>query len=402
MIAQFARRPAVEAIIKLKKIGRIPESAPQAPVIAQALYSYQIGGSERVAADLAVQLKTQGYEVICFAVHDSDGPIKQELLKKDVRCVDLNFLSRPLWSRKLSYPLEVYRFLRRNRVSRLLVHHATSLTLCGIAARLALVKRIVVVEHSVHQFKNHPKQRRNAVRYLPTAHSIIAVAPSIVSYLRDTMRIRADRLTYIANSVSLRLRDTQAMADTRLSLELKASDFVFLFAGRLVLEKDVATLLKAVALIPLQQREGLKLLIAGDGTQRVALERARVLLGLEGSVHFLGARADIPALMNAADAFILTSVTEGQPMALLEAMAAGLPCIATRVGGIRDLLGDERGLMAAAKDCAEIARLMILVRTDKALATAYANKGMDYIKTNHDPSHITDQYLRQLSLPPSD
>ena len=169
-----------------------------------------------------------------------------------------------------------------------------------------------------------------------------------------------------------------------------------------MLEKDVATLLKAVALIPLQQREGLKLLIAGDGTQRVALERARVLLGLEGSVHFLGARADIPALMNAADAFILTSVTEGQPMALLEAMAAGLPCIATRVGGIRDLLGDERGLMAAAKDCAEIARLMILVRTDKALATAYANKGMDYIKTNHDPSHITDQYLRQLSLPPSD
>ena len=65
MIAQFARRPAVEAIIKLKKIGRIPESAPQAPVIAQALYSYQIGGSERVAADLAVQLKTQGSNLLC-------------------------------------------------------------------------------------------------------------------------------------------------------------------------------------------------------------------------------------------------------------------------------------------------------------------------------------------------
>ena len=100
----------------------------------------------------------------------------------------------------------------------------------------------------------------------------------------------------------------------------------------------------------------MRLWIAGDGPLREALQAEATRLGLIASLDFLGARRDVPQLLQGADALVMTSITEGQPMALLEAMAAGLPCIATEVGGIPGLLNNGAGLLVPSRDPVAVAQ----------------------------------------------
>ena len=93
------------------------------PVIAEGLFSFQIGGSERVGIDLALEFKRRGYEVVCFAFQDSDGPMRTELERSGVRCLDMNYgnFKGPL--RWIRYQWHFWRMLRRERVRALHVHH---------------------------------------------------------------------------------------------------------------------------------------------------------------------------------------------------------------------------------------------------------------------------------------
>jgi glycosyltransferase involved in cell wall biosynthesis len=107
--------------------------------------------------------------------------------------------------------------------------------------------------------------------------------------------------------------------------------------ARLVWEKGLDDLLHAWRLVS-AELPGARLVIAGDGPERAALEELTTGLGLATSVQFAGTTRDMPSLYRALDVFVLPSVSEGLPLALLEAMAAGLPIVATRVGGIPSVL----------------------------------------------------------------
>src|SRR6476660_967617 len=109
----------------------------QPPVIAEGLFSYQIGGSERVGVDLALEFSRRGYQVLCFAFYDSDGPMRAELEEAGIRCRDMNYEKLRGISKRIIYQWRFLQMLRAERVSALHVHHATALILCGIPAALA-------------------------------------------------------------------------------------------------------------------------------------------------------------------------------------------------------------------------------------------------------------------------
>ena len=253
-----------------------------------------------------------------------------------------------------------------------------------------------MVEHSVHQFLDQPDHQKKASVFLRMAHKIIAVDRSILDYFYHYMHVPSERLSYVPNGIKIRPPDAQAALALRHSLGITKTDFVFLFAGRLQPVKDVATLIRAIALIPDLQRVDLRLLIAGDGAERVALERLSTESGLNSIITFLGPRNDIPNLMNAANAFVMSSITEGQPMAILEAMAACLPCIATAVGGIPELLGSDRGYLVALKDTPEFARLMVFLKNNSSVSRDKASKSLEYVKKHHSIELVADAYLHEL------
>jgi glycosyltransferase involved in cell wall biosynthesis len=138
--------------------------------------------------------------------------------------------------------------------------------------------------------------------------------------------------------------------------------------GRLSPEKDVETLLHAIA-IAVRTCPVLRLEVAGDGPCRADLEQLTAELRLGDHVRFLGDVRDIPALLARASLFALPSLTEGVSLTLLEAMARGLPVVATRVGGNPEVvLDEETGLLVPARSPAELAGAVLRLWRDRGAA----------------------------------
>jgi glycosyltransferase involved in cell wall biosynthesis len=369
------------------------------PLIAQGLFSFQIGGSERVGAQLGVEYAARGYRVVCFAFYDSAGPFRDQLEACGVECLDLDYTTRTPTLRRLGYQLEFYRFLRNRRVDALHVHHATALILCGIPARLAGVQRVMMTEHAIFQLQERPNYRRSAARYCRYATAITGVHAGITDYFRDHIGVPADRLHVIPNGAPQFTHDSQARNRMRAVLGMDDSSFVCLYVGRLEAVKDLGTLLKAVVKLSEPARRIIRVLLAGDGSERTALESMCRSLGIGATVTFLGARSDVPALLGMADAFVMTSSTEGLPMALIEAMAAGLPCVATAVGGIPELLSGDAGLVVPPNEPEAVAHALTRLAGDEPLRRQIAVRALRKVERQYGLEPVVTSYLGLLGLP---
>jgi glycosyltransferase involved in cell wall biosynthesis len=371
----------------------------EVPLIAEGLFSYQIGGSERVGVDLALEFSRRGYPVVCFAFYDSDGPMRVTLESSGVRCLDMNYEKFAGISRRVSYQWTFWRMLQRERIAALHVHHATALILGGIPAALSSVRRVVMTEHGLFQLKERANYRRSARRYCRYAHEITVVEPTQVDYFRDEMHVAPRKLHYIPNGVRLGARSHGTSARVRSQLGIAEQAFAFFYVGRLSPVKDLGTLLKAVAMLSADIDQDVRLCLVGDGTERAALEQQSAALGLDGKVVFLGARNDVAELLAGADAFVMSSRTEGLPMALLEAMAASLPCVATAVGGIPGLFAGNRGLLAPPQDPLRLSAQMTRLVREPALRAQLVANALANVRENYSLDVVTDRYLALLGLP---
>jgi glycosyltransferase involved in cell wall biosynthesis len=167
-----------------------------------------------------------------------------------------------------------------------------------------------------------------------------------------------DRLVVVPNGLDVDAfrRDRDARARLRAELGVVGERFLWLAIGRLEEQKDYSTLLRALAQLD-EPRPVVA--IAGVGAARIALEALAARLGLGACVRFLGRRDDVPDLLAAADALVLSSAWEGSPNVVLEAMAAARPVVATDVGGVRELVEPGgTGLVVPARDPAALADAM--------------------------------------------
>jgi glycosyltransferase involved in cell wall biosynthesis len=367
-------------------------------VIAEGLFSYQIGGSERVGVDLAREFVHRGHEVVCFAFYDSDGPMRSELERANIRCLDLNYERYRGVYRRVAYQWDFWRMLRRERVNALHVHHATALILCGVPAALARVPKVVMTEHGLHQLRERANYRRSAARYCRFADEITVVEPAQAEYFHRELHVPVSKLHYVPNGVLLRERSSAERTNVRRQLGISDDQFAFLYVGRLNPVKDLGTLIRAISLLPEDLTQSVRLYLAGDGSERAALEQLRERLGLTGKVVFLGARGDIADLLAAGDGFVMSSKTEGLPMALLEAMAAGLPCVATAVGGIPDLLAHGRGILVPPEDAASLANAMAAVVRSPHLAEGLRGAALASVRRDYDLGAVTQRYLSLLGV----
>jgi glycosyltransferase involved in cell wall biosynthesis len=371
------------------------------PVIAEGLFSYQIGGSERVGVDLAIEFAHRGYQVVCFAFYDSDGPMRRELEAAGIRCLDLNYEREKGLLRRGTYQWKFFHMLRKERITALHVHHATALMLCGLPALAAGIKKVVMTEHGLYQLQERANYRRSASMYCRLASDITVVEPAQVDYFATEMYVPKGMLRFVPNGVRMVERTPQRVAQARAVLQVPNGTFAFLYVGRLSPVKDLGTLLRAFAGLPEDVRARARLYLAGDGTERAALERTTRELRLADRVMFLGARQNVRELLLAADAFVMSSTTEGLPVALLEAMATGVPCVATAVGGIPELLGNGCGLTAPARDAEALASQMTeLARSDPLRRTIIENAS-GKVRKSYLLDEIVNRYLEILGLPPT-
>jgi len=161
--------------------------------------------------------------------------------------------------------------------------------------------------------------------------------------------------------------------------------------GRLAAPKDTLTLVRALAALgPMR----FSALVVGDGPDRPELEAEIRSLDLSGAVELAGSRADVPDLLAAADVFVLSSRSEGAPFSILEAMAAGLPVVATDVGGVGELVADgETGLLVPADDPDRLAEALRSLLADGALRRRLGAAGLARARERFDLRALRDAHL---------
>jgi glycosyltransferase involved in cell wall biosynthesis len=192
----------------------------------------------------------------------------------------------------------------------------------------------------------------------PLADMVAAVSRATAERHAGGRAVPRRKLRVVPNGVDTTVYrpDLERRAAARRQLEL-GTGFVWLAAGRLMWKKDYPALLQAF-----RQQAGATLLIAGEGPQEAELRQLAATLAVD--TRFLGRRNDIPALMNAADAFVLSSLVEGLPVALLEAAASGLPAVATAAGGAGEIVRDgETGFVVPPGDPELLAAAMSRLAT---------------------------------------
>lgn len=240
-------------------------------------------------------------------------------------------------------------------------------------------------------------QRANLHRF----DAVIAVSTPLARRLAPY--VPASRLHVIPNGyIAEHAAADRLIARSRLGVHDKR--FLVGWVGRLTPEKAPAVGVAAFArMAHVAERVGVELAVIGDGPERARVEQLAGELGVAPRVRFHGTRADAPMLMAAFDALMLSSHREGTPMVLLEAMAARTPIVATRVGGVPDLLSSRSALLVPRDDPHALASALLSVLLDRESAATRAEHAAEVLTTKYDGAHWLDRYadvyrgLRQIT-----
>jgi glycosyltransferase involved in cell wall biosynthesis len=352
----------------------------------------EVGGAQAYVAELLPALA--GRFDVLVAAH-GPGPLRAAAAKAGVRFVGLEHVRRPInpW-RDVAGFVELVRLLRRERPD---ILHASS-SKAGVLGRLAaLVAGVPIRIFTVHgwAFNAHSGLASSLYRWADRLARPVTTVTICVSENERAAGMRAatcnaERTVVIRNAVSLDGRPRARHGNARPLL---------IAVGRLKAPKDFVTFIRALALLPADSFEAL---IVGDGPDRSTLESELRQLGLEDRVRLIGERHDVPDLLAAADVFVLSSVSEGLPVSVLEAMAAELPVVASHVGGLPELVLDgETGLLVEPRAADQLAAALGRLVADGDLGRRLGAAGRAYVESHFDPESFArghvDLYAEELA-----
>ncbi len=352
--------------------------------VLRVITRMNIGGPALHVAILTSGLDPSRYETLL--VTGSVGPGEGSMLDlgrvgSSLRPVSVPELGRSIGAYRDARALwQVVRIARAYRPDVVHTHLAKAGFVGRIAARLAGAR---VVLHTYHGtvFRGYFGERESRL-YVAVERAlaristrVIAITPGQRRELVELGIAAPEKVVEIPLGLDLAIfRDLPPAAEARAALGLEPDAPVVGIVARLVPIKDVSTFLRAVAAVA-RAVPDLRAIVVGDGEERAALEREAHALGLGERCRFTGWRADMARVYAALDVGALTSLNEGSPVSVIEAMAAGRPVVATAVGGVPDVVDDGRtGLLVPPRDPeafgAALARVIALPDRGRSLGAA--------------------------------
>jgi glycosyltransferase involved in cell wall biosynthesis len=278
------------------------------------------------------------------------------------------------------------KILKNENVDILDCHKHKSIVYGTIAGKLAKVPIILAHVHGIGRTRNLRRKLLNRF-ILPGVDKILAVGQAVKDdILRNNPSIKPEKVINLGNSIDYDyfaspVYDKQS---SRQKLGIPQNSFVFAAAGRLAPTKGQEYLIRAFAHVR-KQLNNAQLLIAGTGEMKNKLENLVSKLGCSSAVRFLGHVDNMTEFYSMTDVFVLSSVAEGLPRTLIEAIAAGVLCIATSTGGIPEILDNGRfGLLVPPKDTNALAEAMFkAAKMPQQEKSAIISAAKEYIKANY-------------------
>ncbi len=349
-------------------------------VIAHVLSSFHVGGQERVALDLGIGQRARGHRVLAVSLAaPPEGPLGEIFRRAGIEAHTVEKRGPTV---DPSLPARLASWLRDHGVGVVHTHNPQPLIYAGLAGKLADAV-VVQTRHGV-AFRSG-RQTWLARQAARMAHAFVVVSRELEHQLRPHRLCPPERLTVIENGIDLGRFRPDAADRIRVRRELGiAEDAVVIgTVSRLVALKNVAGLIRAVATLPAQ------LVIVGDGPERAALEA----LGVK-NVRFLGQREDVARLLRSFDVFALFSRTEGHPLVVLEAMATGLPVVATAVGGIPGIIDEgETGFLVPPDDEVALTRALAPLLADRGRLAVMGTRACTVARDRYSAERMVDDYL---------
>ncbi len=357
-----------------------------------------IGGAQRLLLDQARWFRDHGHAVTAVFFYDKQG--LQDSWRKGLGFPLLtmtsvgpraSLLGRP-WSLAAGL-FRLWKLLRSEHYDVIETFTYDSNVLALPLAWLAGVPARIATHHGA--IENFP-------RWIEKLHTLLVnagVASILVSVSSKTLKqaiqagIKPERNTVILNGIAPIEIRPRNKSEARRELGMDDAGTILLSVGRLVYQKGHEYLIHAMPLV-LSHYPDTRAVICGEGALRPDLERQIGALGLEDRVKLPGNRNDVAEFLASADLFVLPSRWEGLPVALLEAMGAGLPVVATRVEGVDEVVEEERqGLLVPPEDAEALAAALLQLIGDPPLREKMGEAGRKRIETFYTLDIMCEKYL---------
>jgi glycosyltransferase involved in cell wall biosynthesis len=351
--------------------------------------SMGMGGADSQLLSAAQELRTRGHEVLIVSLTPL-GP-----MGLDARSAGLPTESLEM-RRGFPDPRGLWRLARLVRAWRPDVVHSHMVHANLMARALRLIAPVPALVSTIHNIDEGGGLRMAAYRLTNALvdHMTIVSEAAFDRFVTDGI-VPREILRVVPNGVDTnRFRNLSpgVRESLRGSLDLEG-EFVWLAVGRFEVAKDYPNMLRAFAKVREQEPRAV-LLLVGRGSLQGETESLARELGLGSGVRFLGVRSDVPEVMSAADGYVMSSAWEGMPMVLLEAAAAGLPIVATKVGGNHEVVRhEESGFLVPPCDHEALGLAMLrLSRLAEPARRAMGDRGRERIRAHYDLGRVAERW----------
>jgi glycosyltransferase involved in cell wall biosynthesis len=351
--------------------------------------SMGMGGADSQLLSAAQVMLSRGHDVIIVSL-TSLGPMGLQARGLGIRTESLEM------RRGVPDPRGLARLARLVRGWRPDVVHSHMVHANLMARVLRLIAPIPALVSTIHNIYEGGWLKMAAYRVTNglVDHVTIVSQAAADRFVADGI-VPKELLTVIPNGVDteqIRNLPAGARESVRRSLGLER-EFVWLAVGRFEVAKDYPNMLRAFAWLR-ERQPGAVLLLVGRGSLQAETEALVSELNLTGAVRFLGVRSDVPLVMSAADGYVMSSAWEGMPMVLLEAAAAGLPIIATAVGGNAEVVvHEESGFLVPPRDAEALGAAMLrLSGLSEARRRSMGARGHEHIRTHYGLGRVAERW----------
>jgi glycosyltransferase involved in cell wall biosynthesis len=390
------------------QVSTMPQNKP---TVMQLISNLDIGGAQEVVRTLVAYLATMNCTPIVCTF--KDGPLRQEIEALGVPVIVLSGRRHKL----LAFPLFILlaEVVRQYQVDIIQTHLLRSLDFLVLTLRWSTGLRKIywtihnhnftLQAHHLHQHKwlLRPKRLTHRLLYLLGAlwiDGFIAVSEDVeTAILRDIGSV-GHKITVINNGVDVqRYGRPVDRAAIRRELNLAGDAQLLIMVGNYKEQKGHRYLIEAMPPL-LESYPDLHLILVGDGGIRHELEEQVHADGLSNQIYFLGSRSDVPELLAASDYFVLPSLWEGLPMALIEAMASSLPIVATEVSGSKQvMIPGETGLIVSPGDANELEEALSFLLAETHRAKAMGVAARQRVSAEYSAQKQAEEHLALYNAP---